>query len=75
MPRRRALANVVLIGFGIAYPLVVFFVIIVTANHFWFDAAAGAAVACMAAATSRQLARLRPDAWSWREDAADEATA
>jgi hypothetical protein len=57
------------------YPLAVFFVIIVTANHFWFDAAAGAAVACMAAATSRQLARLRPDAWSWREDVADEATA
>ena len=27
------------------YPLVVFFVIVVTANHYWFDAAAGAAVA------------------------------
>jgi len=57
------------------YPLAVFFVIVVTANHFWFDAAAGAAVACMAAATARQLARLRPDAWSWREDAIDEAPA
>jgi PAP2 superfamily len=49
------------------YPLVVFFVIVVTANHFWFDAAAGAAVACLAAVTAHQLARLRPDAWSWRE--------
>jgi hypothetical protein len=48
------------------YPLVVFFVIVVTANHFWFDAAAGAAVACLAAVTAHQLARLRPDAWSWR---------
>jgi hypothetical protein len=49
------------------YPLLVFFVIVVTANHFWFDAAAGAAVACLAAMTAHQLARLRPDAWSWRE--------
>jgi hypothetical protein len=50
-----------------AYPLMVFFVIVVTANHFWFDAAAGAAVACLAAATAHQLGRLRPAAWSWRE--------
>ena len=50
-----------------AYPLMVFFVIVVTANHFWFDAAAGAAVACLAAATARQLGRLRPAVWSWRE--------
>jgi hypothetical protein len=57
------------------YPLVVFFVIVVTANHFWFDAAAGAAVACMAAGTAHQLARLRPDAWSWRDEAIDEAPA
>jgi hypothetical protein len=49
------------------YPLVVFFVILVTANHYWFDAAAGAMVACLAAVTAHQLARLRPDAWSWRE--------
>jgi hypothetical protein len=50
-----------------AYPLVVFFVVIVTANHFWFDAAVGAMVACLAAVTAHQLARLRPDDWSWRE--------
>ena len=43
-----------------AYPLYVLFVIIVTANHFWFDAAAGAAVACLAAITAHQLARVRP---------------
>jgi hypothetical protein len=49
------------------YPLLVFFVIIVTANHFWLDAAAGAAVAALAAlAAHTVLARLRPDAWSWR---------
>ena len=45
-------------------------------NHYWFDAAAGALVACPAAVAARQLARLRPDAWSWRGDAlAEEATA
>ena len=49
-----------------AYPLVVLFVIVVTANHYWFDAAAGAAVACTAALGAHQLARLRPERWAWR---------
>jgi hypothetical protein len=57
------------------YPLIVFFVITVTANHYWFDAAAGAAVACLAAVSAHQLARLRPQAWSWRGEAPDEAPA
>jgi hypothetical protein len=48
-----------------AYPLLVFFVIVVTGNHFWLDAAAGAAVACLAAVTATQLARARPAAWAW----------
>ena len=56
------------------YPMLVFFVIVVTANHFWFDAAMGAAVACTAAVVATQLGRLRPTAWSWRE-AIDEAPA
>jgi hypothetical protein len=57
-----------------AYPMLIFFVIVVTANHFWFDAAVGAMVACVSALVATQLARLRPAAWSWRE-AADEAPA
>ncbi len=48
-----------------AYPVVVFFVIVSTGNHYWFDAAAGAAVACFAAFCARQLARARPDHWAW----------
>jgi PAP2 superfamily len=49
------------------YPVLVFFVIIVTANHFWLDAAAGAAVAGVAAvAAHKLLARVRPGVWSWR---------
>jgi len=57
-----------------AYPLFVFFVITITANHYWFDAAAGAAVACVAALAANNLARARPGAWSWRERT-DEAVA
>ena len=57
------------------YPLLVFFVIVVTANHYWFDAACGAAVACLAAVSAHQLARLRPAAWSWRDASGEEAIA
>jgi PAP2 superfamily len=56
-----------------AYPLLVLFVIVGTGNHFWLDAAAGAAVACVAVLTARALARLRPAVWSWPE-ATREAT-
>jgi hypothetical protein len=55
------------------YPLMVLFVIVVTGNHFWLDAAAGAMVACVAAVAARQLARLRPAAWSWRESTQEAA--
>jgi hypothetical protein len=49
------------------YPFLVTFVVMVTANHFWLDAALGALVAAMSAsAASYALARARPEAWSWR---------
>jgi hypothetical protein len=39
----------------------------VTANHFWMDAALGAVVAAASAsAASYAFARARPDAWAWR---------
>jgi hypothetical protein len=48
------------------YPLLVTFVVIVTANHYWIDAALGAMVAAVSAwAASHALARLRPQAWAW----------
>jgi hypothetical protein len=57
------------------YPLLVTFVVIATGNHFWFDAVAGAAVACMSAVVAQKLlARVGPEAWSWR-GLAGEATA
>jgi membrane-associated phospholipid phosphatase len=49
------------------YPLVVTFVVVVTANHFWLDAALGALVAALSGyAASAAFARARPDAWAWR---------
>jgi membrane-associated phospholipid phosphatase len=49
------------------YPLLVFWVVVVTANHFWSDAAAGYLVAILAALAAREvLARARPAVWSFR---------
>ena len=49
------------------YPLIVFFVVVVTANHFWIDGAAGALVAVVSALVAATvLARARPGVWSWR---------
>lgn len=44
---------------GVAYPVLVVAVTIVTGNHFWFDAVAGAAVATLAAGVVLTAARLR----------------
>jgi membrane-associated phospholipid phosphatase len=50
-----------------AYPLLVFWVVVVTANHFWVDGAFGLLVAALSALTALQvLARVRPAVWSWR---------
>ena len=50
------------------YPLIVFFVIVVTGNHFWLDAAAGAVVAAASAAIAhRLLAPVRPKHWAFRQ--------
>jgi membrane-associated phospholipid phosphatase len=49
------------------WPLLVSWVTIVTANHYWVDAALGWMVALTAALVAgRLLARARPEAWSWR---------
>jgi hypothetical protein len=57
------------------YPLLITFVVMATANHFWVDAALGALTAAAAYwAASYALARARPNAWAWR-GAPAEATA
>jgi membrane-associated phospholipid phosphatase len=49
------------------YPFVVTFVVIATANHWWFDAALGALTAAASAWAAWALfARARPDAWAWQ---------
>jgi hypothetical protein len=49
-----------------AYPVLVFWVVVVTANHFWIDGAAGLLVASLATLAARSLARARPAVWSFR---------
>jgi membrane-associated phospholipid phosphatase len=47
------------------YPLLVTFVVIATANHWWFDAFTGAVTAAVAAVAAVGFARVRPAAWAW----------
>ena len=61
MVRRRAAR-----ALWLAYPLVVTFVVVATANHWWADAAAGALVAAVSLAAARALAAWRPQAWAFR---------
>jgi PAP2 superfamily len=49
------------------YPLLVTFVVVATANHYWLDAAFGVGVAAFSAwLASAAFARARPEAWAWR---------
>jgi hypothetical protein len=49
------------------YPFLVFWVVVVTANHFWVDGAFGLLVAALSAVTAATiLARARPAVWSFR---------
>ncbi len=63
-------------AFWAVWPMLVIWAVIVTANHFWVDAALGAAVAAASALVAhRLLARARPEAWSWRAGTPQEAEA
>jgi membrane-associated phospholipid phosphatase len=48
------------------WPLLVSWVTIVTANHYWVDAALGWTVALCAALAAARLAQARPEAWAFR---------
>ncbi len=53
-------------GLWRAYPALVSFVVVATANHWWLDAFAGALTAAVAAACAAGVfARVRPQAWAW----------
>jgi membrane-associated phospholipid phosphatase len=63
-------------AFWVAWPLLVAWVVIVTANHYWLDVGLGWMVAVTSALVAhRLLARARPEAWSWRAGRAQEAEA
>lgn len=47
------------------YPFVMTWVVVVTANHWWLDAALGAATAAASAYAAAWLARARPTAWAF----------
>jgi PAP2 superfamily protein len=67
IPARMLVRNRALKAFWTVYPAIVTFVVVVTANHFWIDAALGAMVAGLSAVAARAaLARARPEAWAWR---------
>jgi membrane-associated phospholipid phosphatase len=71
IPAFMLVRNRVLKALWLAYPFVVTLVVMVTANHYWLDAALGALVAAVSACTaSAGFARLRPEAWGWRTGAA-----
>jgi hypothetical protein len=53
-------------AFWAMWPLLVMFVVVVTANHYWVDAALGAMVAAASAFIALQLAKVRPEAWAFR---------
>jgi len=48
------------------WPLLVSWVTVVTANHYWVDAALGWMVALCAALVAQRLAQVRPEAWAFR---------
>ncbi len=53
-------------GLWYAYPAVVTFVVVATANHWWLDAFLGATTAAVAALAAHGVfARARPEAWAW----------
>jgi PAP2 superfamily len=58
------------------WPVLITWVVIVTANHYWVDAALGWLVALGAALIAHAaLARVRPEVWAWRTPGPREAEA
>jgi membrane-associated phospholipid phosphatase len=53
-------------GWWAFWPLLVSWVTVVTANHYWVDAALGWMVALAAALAAQRLAQARPEAWAFR---------
>ncbi|MGA7398174.1 MAG: phosphatase PAP2 family protein, partial [Solirubrobacterales bacterium] len=53
-------------AFWASWPLIVASVTVITANHYWLDAALGWLVAgCAFLIASRVVAQIRPETWAW----------
>jgi hypothetical protein len=66
VPMARSARHAAVRALWLAYPALVSFVVVATANHWWFDAFLGGATAAVSAlAAQALLARARPDAWAW----------
>ena len=66
LPMARSARHGVVRALWLVYPALVTFVVVATANHWWFDAVLGGATAAVSAlAAQALLARARPDAWAW----------
>ena len=61
-------------AFWLAYPFLVTFVIVVTANHFIADAVLGAMTAGASAYAAAWMAKVRPEAWRFGTRRAEVAT-
>jgi hypothetical protein len=48
-----------------AWPVLITFVTVITANHFLLDAVLGLLTAGISAIVARRLARMRPNAWAF----------
>jgi membrane-associated phospholipid phosphatase len=67
VPALLVIRNRAIKAFFVIYPFLVTATVVVTGNHWWFDAFLGALVAGVSAlAASGALARARPDAWAFR---------
>jgi hypothetical protein len=61
-------------AFWAAWPILIAWVVIVTANHYWVDWALGWLVALASFAIAKgALARWKPEAWDWRQSGASRA--
>ena len=69
LPMARSARHGVVRALWLVYPALVTFVVVATANHWWFDAVLGGATAAVSAlAAQALLARARPHAWAWDAD-------
>lgn len=73
-PLARLVRDPLVKAMWLAYPLLITFVVVATANHFLIDALLGGLVAGASAWTAGRLGQARPTAWAFRHAGA-EATA